>query len=87
MAGSALPFTGEDLEVDLMTSGVDLDKSDSSIKKPGEGRRKSILPWNNISKNGKKTMMLILIIYFRYTHTPVFQIQFCKIFDITGYML
>ena len=30
MAGNALPYTGEDLEVDLMTSTVDLDKSDSS---------------------------------------------------------
>lgn len=53
MAGSTLPFTGEDLEVDLMTSAADLDKSDSSIKKPGEGRRKSILPWNNMRNRSK----------------------------------
>ena len=54
MAGNSLPFTGEDLEMDLMTSAVDLDKSDSSIKKPGEGsRRKSILPWNNMKSRSK----------------------------------
>ena len=54
MAGNSLPFNGEDLEVDLVTSAIDLDKSDSSIKKSGEaGRRKSILPWNNMRNRSK----------------------------------
>ena len=55
MAGNALPFNGEDLEVDLLTSALDLDKSDSSIKKSGGegGRRKSILPWNNMRNRSK----------------------------------
>ena len=55
MAGNSLPFNGEDLEGDLVTSAVDLDKSDSSIKKSGGegGRRKSILPWNNIRNRSK----------------------------------
>lgn len=55
MAANPLPFSGEDLEVDLMTSSVDLDKSDSSIKKSGDGggRRKSILPWGNIRNRSK----------------------------------
>ena len=55
MAGNSLPFNGEDLEGDLMTSAVDLDKSDSSLKKSGDsgGRRKSILPWGNIRNRSK----------------------------------
>ena len=53
MAGNPLQFNGEDLELDLVTSMIDLDKSDSSIKKSGEGRRKSILPWNNIRNRSK----------------------------------
>jgi len=54
MAGNPLPFDGQDLDFDLMTTAVlDLDKSDSSIKKSGETRRKSILPWNNIRNRSK----------------------------------
>ena len=55
MAGNPFPYNGEDLEMDLMTSAVDLDKSDSSLKKAGDsgGRRKSILPWGNIRNRSK----------------------------------
>jgi len=55
MAGNSLPYDGQDLDFDLMTTAVfDLDKSDSSIKnKSGEVRRKSILPWNNIRNRSK----------------------------------
>lgn len=55
MAGNSLPFDGQDLDFDLMTTAVfDLDKSDSSMKnKSGEVRRKSILPWNNIRNRSK----------------------------------
>ena len=55
MAGNPFPFNGEDLEVDLMTSAVDLDKSDGSLKKAGDsgGRRKSLLPWGNIRNRSK----------------------------------
>jgi len=55
MAGNNLPYDGQDLDFDLMTTAVfDLDKSDSSIKnKSGEVRRKSILPWNNIRNRSK----------------------------------
>jgi len=55
MAGNPLPFDGQDLDFDLITTAVsDLDKSDSSLKnKSGEVRRKSILPWNNIRNRSK----------------------------------
>ena len=55
MACSPLPFDGSDLEPELLTCHLDLNQSGDSMKgKSGEGRRKSILPWNIKNRSKSK---------------------------------